>query len=117
MLFVRHLFLDKTPTPNELDQHYQSVYTPTHQQDDIQAAHPEYYRGHVDEFVRMIGKQKPMIYLADFGCSFPVLLEEAQKQGVERVAGHRPRSGVARYGATPRHSDDDAGRVLPQRPE
>jgi SAM-dependent methyltransferase len=83
----RHLFWDKTPTQNELNQFYQAVYTPTHQQDDIQASHREYYRGHVDELARMLGKEKPAVSLADFGCSFPVLLEEAQKQGVGKLLG------------------------------
>ncbi len=95
----RHLFWDRRPTPDELDRFYRSDYTATHQQDEIQAGHREYYRGHVAELVALVGKDMAATTFADFGCSFPVLLEEAQKSGVGRLLGIDLDPASQRYGA------------------
>jgi 2-polyprenyl-3-methyl-5-hydroxy-6-metoxy-1,4-benzoquinol methylase len=95
----RHLFWDRQPTRRELDAFYQATYTTTHGQQQIQADHRAYYGGHNEELMRMVGKDRAAICLADFGCSIPVLLEEAKKQGVGRVIGIDLDRESQRYGS------------------
>lgn len=83
----RHLYWNCTPSQSEIDRYYNSTYTPNHNQSDIQESNRKYYRSHVEELVKVVGKDRSKIYLADFGCSYPVLLEEAMNLGVGRVLG------------------------------
>jgi SAM-dependent methyltransferase len=95
----RHIFWDRRPTQQELDDFYQTTYTTTHGQQRIQSDNREYYRGHNEELIRIVGKDRAAICLADFGCSIPALLEEAKSQGVGCLIGIDLDCESQRYGA------------------
>lgn len=83
----RHIYWNSMPEVGELVSFYDSEYTTSHQQRYIQAGNRDYYRSHVEELALLVGKSRSEIYFSDFGCSYPVLLEEAQKLGIGRVLG------------------------------
>lgn len=83
----RHIYWDCTPGSSDLMSFYNSEYTVSHQQIDIQANNRYYYRDHVGEIANYINKGFSDIYLSDFGCSYPIFLEEAKKLGVGRLLG------------------------------
>jgi predicted SAM-dependent methyltransferase len=84
----RHIYWSRFPTAAELDHYYQHVYTEARSQATLQEGNREYYRRHVEELLYVAGNPDPDgVTLVDFGCSIPVMLQEARKLGVGRTVG------------------------------
>lgn len=81
----RHIFWDKRPSQKELQAYYAERYSNEHHQKDIQSEEREYYKSHVNELLNFTGLKVPDATLVDYGCSYPVLLQEAQKQGLNTI--------------------------------
>jgi SAM-dependent methyltransferase len=81
----RHLFWDRTPTPDELHKHYAEQYSEQHDQQAIQQSIRDYYRSHVAELARLLGKPPADLCLVDYGSSIPVLVHEATAAGFGRA--------------------------------
>lgn len=74
----RHIYWDKMPNVKELDEYYEYNYTSSHNQMKLQIEARPYYSQHVKELKSLVVKKKDKPNFVDFGCSFPVLLEEAK---------------------------------------
>lgn len=83
----RHVWWDHFPAEGELREYYQLQYTQLHGQEAIQAGANEYYRGHLQALLHLIGKEAADTQLCDYGCSIPVLLREARRAGFRRALG------------------------------
>ena len=75
------------PTLDYLAEYYQKQYTGTHQQDTIQAEARQYYRGHAADLLQRVGMKAADCAIVDYGCSYPVFLQEAKKSGYRRAIG------------------------------
>ena len=83
----RHISWGEMPTPDELRTFYSDAYTEAHQQEQIQAEHASYYADHVRELAGMLSLSVSRLAIADVGCSYPTLLEQAVKQGCRLAVG------------------------------
>ena len=75
------------PGETELSDYYRTHYTQAHSQETIQAQAREYYRNHLYELAAIVGKKPQEATLMDYGCSIPVLGQEAVKLSFEGVLG------------------------------
>lgn len=78
----RHISWCKVPTPEEISLYYAQRYSESHDQIALQEQGRSYYRDHAFELLQKYNaaggaKSKPVI--VDFGCAYPVFLEEAKK--------------------------------------
>ena len=80
----RHLYWERIPSAEELDQFYRQDYSDSHGQVEIQQSHRDYYRSHVEELVNLTGRARAEICLIDYGSSIPVLVHEAKDWGLGR---------------------------------
>ena len=88
----RHVYWQDNIDADELRAYYESQYSATHQQDEIQEANRAYYRSHVPELAAMLASRsglprRELACIVDFGCSYPTFLDEARAWGVARVVG------------------------------
>lgn len=84
----RHIYWRRFPTAQELTRFYENVYTEAKSQPALQESNREYYRRHVEELLFYAGAPEPGgVTMVDFGCSIPVMLQEAKKLGVGRPIG------------------------------
>lgn len=84
----RHIFWDVFPRPDELAAYYAKVYTSQKSQQALQEQNRAYYRTHLQELLVLCGRKAPAeVTLMDYGCSVPVLLEEAAQLGFRRAIG------------------------------
>lgn len=83
----RHIWWTETPTLEYLAAYYQKQYTGTHQQDTIQAEARQYYRGHAADLLQRVRMKAGDCTIVDYGCSYPVFLQEAKKSGYRRTVG------------------------------
>jgi len=83
----RHIWWTETPTPEYLADYYQKQYTRTHQQDTIQAEARQYYRGHAADLLQRLKAKAADSAILDYGCSYPVFLQEAKRSGYRRAIG------------------------------
>lgn len=78
----RHITWAGTPSSAELAAYYATRYASDHNQRDLQEQGRAYYADHAQELLqkyRIFGGTKDKPVLADFGCAWPVFLEEADK--------------------------------------
>lgn len=94
----RHIFWESMPSGEVLRDYYSHAYTPSHNQLELQSSNRSYYNNHLGELVRASGSAAPQLVLADYGCSFPVLLEEAGKMGFAGLIGIEEDTGATDYG-------------------
>ena len=83
----RHLFWSVMPTPEQATAFYASDYTSEHQAPALDSATIAYYRGHVAELCALADRRANQLILADIGCSYPVLLQQAMLAGAAKVWG------------------------------
>ncbi len=83
----RHIYWQEAVSAEQIRAYYQHQYA--HEQYKIQENNRDYYRSHVRELGVMLGKgeSKPIRCIVDFGCSYPILLDEARAMGAKRVVG------------------------------
>src|SRR5437763_14087759 len=84
----RHVYWEAPTSPEQLRSYYEGQYSAIHRQADIQNDNRQYYRSHFDELrVRLAEGEasRPIRCVVDFGCSYPVFLEEARALGAERT--------------------------------
>lgn len=87
-LACRHIYWDVFPKPEELADYYAKTYTAQKSQRSLQEQNRAYYRDHLKELLGLAGRKKPGdVALMDYGCSVPVLLEEAARMGYRRAIG------------------------------
>jgi 2-polyprenyl-3-methyl-5-hydroxy-6-metoxy-1,4-benzoquinol methylase len=80
----RHVFWDRVPTPEELQRFYEQEYCESHDQQNIQEKIRVYYREHVEQLLRILGRPREEVCLVDYGSSIPTLVREARDLGVGR---------------------------------
>jgi 2-polyprenyl-3-methyl-5-hydroxy-6-metoxy-1,4-benzoquinol methylase len=78
----RHIFWQDMPSQSDLQDYYQS-YTRSFHQDDIQQSNIDVYRRHILELKALCVTDRPAIL--DYGCSVPVLLNEARSLGFDTL--------------------------------
>ena len=83
----RHITWDSMPPEDASVAYYRDQYTGAHTQDRIQEQAREYYRGHLHELASLVGLPPKKITLVDYGCSIPVLADEAVKLPFRQVLG------------------------------
>lgn len=84
----RHIFWDLVPDAAQLAAYYAKSYTAEKSQRSLQEQNRQYYRGHLKELLALAGeKNSRNVSLIDYGCSVPVLLEEAAQMGFGRAIG------------------------------
>ena len=86
------------PSPEELRAHYATSYSLKDAQQHIQSENRRYYREHLDELLSLLGVDAASCAIVDFGCSYPVLLEEAKALGFSRAIGVESDEAACRYG-------------------
>lgn len=94
----RHIFFGEHPSEAELTAYYENQYTDTHNQSSLQEAGREHYRSHANHLAQLLGQEIGSITYLDFGCSYPVFLQEAKGLGAKRVIGVDPALQVATPG-------------------
>lgn len=94
----RHVSWMKRPSEAELRNHYARQYDQLHNMRDQQEAGRAYYKTHLD-FLAGFFSKKERLTLVDFGCSWPVLLEEALKNtSYESHWGIEPSTDAVAHG-------------------
>jgi SAM-dependent methyltransferase len=83
----RHITWESLPNEAELRDYYRGGYTSSHAQGSIQEQARAYYRNHLRDLVGLIEGEPQRTTLLDYGCSIPVLGDEAVKLSFERVIG------------------------------
>lgn len=84
----RHIFWDLMPDSHQLAAYYSKTYTAEKSQRSLQEQNRPYYRDHLKELLALAGESGPAdVCLVDYGCSVPVLLEEAAQMGFRRAIG------------------------------
>ncbi|HUQ91790.1 MAG TPA: class I SAM-dependent methyltransferase [Bryobacteraceae bacterium] len=83
----RHIRWEVFPTADDLAAYYREQYTLRHAQARIQDDARSYYSGHAAHLFQLAARPAAQVVIIDYGCSFPVFLEEAKKLGVRRAIG------------------------------
>lgn len=76
----RHIFFASIPSTQRLNEHYKSAYTDMHHQLQLQLNNSDYYLDHFNELKNIAGASEDFDIL-DYGCSYPIFLEQAKLQG------------------------------------
>jgi SAM-dependent methyltransferase len=83
----RHVWWERLPPESELAAYYREQYTRTHTQKTIQSEGRNYYQRHLSELLGITGRRPGESRILDYGCSVPVLLQEADKLSFEEAIG------------------------------
>ena len=83
----RHICWERFPVEQELSDYYQRQYTDIHSQENIQTGNRTYYAGHLQDLLKRTGRRPGQCQILDYGCSIPVLIEEAVRAGFRRAVG------------------------------
>lgn len=94
----RHIFWARFPDAAGLERYYAGVYAETHIQECLQEQARGYCGGHLRELLDWVRKPAGDTRLADYGCSIPVMIEEAAKLGMLEPLGVDLASEAHRYG-------------------
>ncbi len=94
----RHIFWDKILNKNELEDFYTNKYNPLHNQIDIQTTNRDYYISHINALVNYRNIVRKHATIMDYGCSFPILAIEANRQGFKNVIGVELDKNCIQYG-------------------
>jgi 2-polyprenyl-3-methyl-5-hydroxy-6-metoxy-1,4-benzoquinol methylase len=94
----RHIFWARFPAAAELERYYARVYAETHTQERLQEQARWYCEGHLRELLDWVRKPASEARLADYGCSIPVMIEEAARLGLPEPVGVDLASEAHRYG-------------------
>jgi SAM-dependent methyltransferase len=95
----RHVWRESFPPEEELRDYYRRQYTQAHSQSEIQSAAREYYSGHLADLLGRVGMRAAKCRICDYGCSIPVLLEEAVRLGFREAVGVDYGQEIQDYGA------------------
>lgn len=96
----RHICWSVMPTADELRDFYETRYTSGHSQFEIQQQNRNYYLRHLQELLLISDRDPKDVVIADFGCSFPVLLEVASTLGFRKTVGIEPDQSACKYGSS-----------------
>jgi SAM-dependent methyltransferase len=83
----RHVWWQNMPAQEEMGRYYWAQYSKRHAQETIQNTNREYYRNHLAELLSIIQKHAEQSCILDYGCSIPVLPQEAVKLSFRGVVG------------------------------
>lgn len=92
----RHVFFEEMPNRDVLAEHYLNEYSVSHNQISIQKSHTDYYVSHFNELKAYVASPEDFDIL-DFGCSYPVFLEVAKREGAN-VLGCDYSDEAVKYG-------------------
>lgn len=73
----RHISWATMPSEREVAEHYQSIYAEENAQRELQEAGRPHYQTHALELAGLVASDRPVV--ADYGCAWPVFLDEALK--------------------------------------
>ncbi len=82
----RHMFFEDVPNLEKIVNHYTQTYKDNVSQFQIQQDNREYYKSHYEELLDLFPGRRS-ISIMDYGCSYPVFIEEAIKGGCEYAVG------------------------------
>jgi hypothetical protein len=95
----RHISWSAMPTADKLREYYETRYTTDHRQLEIQRRNKKYYLRHLRELLTIADRNPEDVVIADYGCSFPVLLEAASTLGFRKTIGIEHDHGACKYGS------------------
>lgn len=76
----RHVFFQEIPSITELEEYYKGIYSDSHEQLSKQKGNEEYYECHLKE-LRAYSASPVSFDILDYGCSYPIFLEVAKRNG------------------------------------
>lgn len=92
----RHIFFDEAINERQLKEFYKTSYSDAHHQLSLQNDNAKYYKDHYEE-LRKISGVSDGLDIFDYGCSFPIFLEQAKLLGAN-VLGCDYDEGSVAYG-------------------